>query len=204
MQSLTSSKIASDWPGNLPIARLIKFFGRKASCRVLSLVLFTVAFGQSPAFGAAGLVLAWHASTNQTVAGYNIYYGGACRTYSNVICSGTATNVSLSGLTKGATYCIAVTAFTASGMESQFSNEVKLQYANPFPAIISIQPVNSPSLPPAVLINTTAAVISNSWTLQSSSDLKTWTTVKQGTTLPVSTSVTVGSLPKQFFRLLSQ
>jgi hypothetical protein len=167
-------------------------------------VLFAAILAQLPAFGSGGLVLAWHMNTNQVVAGYNIYYGGACRTYTNMICSGTATNVTIPGLTKGVTYCFAVTAYTASGKESSFSNEVKFQYANPFPAIISIQPASSPGLPTAVNITSTAAVISNSWTLQSSLDLKTWTSIKQGTNLPVSTSVAVGSLPKQFFRLLSQ
>jgi hypothetical protein len=204
MQSFTCCNNVSFWSENLPIIWIYKSIGRKTRCWTLCFVLFAVIFAQLPAFGSGGFVLAWHASTNQGIAGYNIYYGGACRTYTNMICSGTATNVTLSGMTQGATYFIAVTAFTPSGMESPFSNEVQVHYANPFPAIISIQPVNSHGLPTALLITTTAAMISNSWTLQSSSDLKTWTSIKQGTNLPVNTSVAVGSLPMQFFRLLSQ
>lgn len=67
--------------------------------------------------------LAWEASPDSGVAGYNIYYGGASGNYTNVISAGNTTSTSLAGLVEGATYYFAVTAVDAFGVESGFSNE---------------------------------------------------------------------------------
>ena len=145
--------------------------------------------------------MAWNRSTNSIVAGYNVYYGGARGIYTNEMFAGNATDATISSLIPGAPYYFAVTAYSAAGVESPFSNEVP--WAGPNRAILSIQPVSSPGVSIAVRI-TTAAVISNLWTLQSSPDLKAWTTVASGTNLPVNSSVATGNLPAQFFRLVSQ
>ena len=79
---------------------------------------------QLPAFAAGSVTLAWDPSTDPTVTGYNVYYGGASGTYTNEICAGNATNVTISDLVQGATYYFAATTFAASGMESPFSSEV--------------------------------------------------------------------------------
>ena len=79
---------------------------------------------QLPAFAAGSVTLAWDPSTDPTVTGYNVYYGGASGTYTNEICAGNATNVTISGLVQGATYYFAATTYAASGMESPFSSEV--------------------------------------------------------------------------------
>ncbi|MGO9587030.1 MAG: Ig-like domain-containing protein, partial [Limisphaerales bacterium] len=55
--------------------------------------------------------------------GYNVYYGGASGAYTNEICAGNATNVTVSGLVQGTTYYFAATTFSASGLESPFSSE---------------------------------------------------------------------------------
>jgi hypothetical protein len=79
---------------------------------------------QLPAFAAGSVTLAWDPSTDPTVTGYNIYYGGASGTYTNEICAGNATNATISGLVQGATYYFAATTYAASDMESPLSSEV--------------------------------------------------------------------------------
>jgi hypothetical protein len=70
------------------------------------------------------VTLAWSASTDPNVAGYNIYYGGASHTYTNMIPVGNATSVTIPGLVQGTTYYFAATTYTTSGLESAFSGEL--------------------------------------------------------------------------------
>jgi len=74
------------------------------------------------------VVLAWQASSDPIVAGYNVYYGGASGTYTNVVNAGNATMVIISGLTYGVTNYFAATTYAASGAESIFSDEVSYHY----------------------------------------------------------------------------
>ncbi len=78
---------------------------------------------QLSAFATGSVTLAWNASTDPSVVGYNVYYGGASGAYTNEICAGNATNVTVSGLVQGTTYYFAATTFSASGLESPFSSE---------------------------------------------------------------------------------
>ena len=73
---------------------------------------------------ASAVTLAWNASTDPIVAGYNVYYGGTSGTYTNKVNAGTATSVSINGLVPGATYYFAATTYSASGVESPFSSEL--------------------------------------------------------------------------------
>ena len=73
------------------------------------------------------VTLAWDPSTSPEVAGYNLYYGGASQTYTNMVAVGGATNATVSGLLPGARYFFAVTAIDISGLESDFSNEISYQ-----------------------------------------------------------------------------
>jgi len=79
---------------------------------------------QLSAFATGSVTLAWNASTDPSVAGYNIYYGGTSGNYTNEICAGNATNATISGLVQGTTYYFAATSYASSGMESSFSSEV--------------------------------------------------------------------------------
>ena len=74
--------------------------------------------------GQGSAVVAWNASTNTGVAGYNVYYGNASRSYSNVVNAGANLSAALTNLTAGKTYFIAVTAFDGLGNESDYSTEV--------------------------------------------------------------------------------
>ena len=68
--------------------------------------------------------LTWTATTDPTVQGYNLYYGGASQTYTNMTGVGNVLTAKVTGLVPGATYYFAATTVDASGLESVFSNEV--------------------------------------------------------------------------------
>ena len=78
---------------------------------------------QLPAL-AQNVTLAWNPSSDPTVVGYNIYYGGASGNYTNTLSAGNATNITVSGLVQGDTYYFAATTYNSSGVQSPFSNEV--------------------------------------------------------------------------------
>ena len=70
------------------------------------------------------VTLAWNPSTDPTITGYNLYYGGASRAYTNKISVGLATSVTISGLVEGTTYYFAATTHSTAGVESPFSSEL--------------------------------------------------------------------------------
>ena len=96
-----------------------------------------VAILQLPAF-AANVTLAWNASTDPVVAGYNIYHwiaGGASTNKNSV---GMATSLTLSNLIFGTTYYFAATTYDTAGVESPFSSVVS--YTVPLAVSASNQP----------------------------------------------------------------
>jgi hypothetical protein len=68
------------------------------------------------------VTLAWDAA--DPGSGYRLYYGLASRTYPLVIDIGPVTSCSVSNLLPGITYFFAVTAYSDSSMESDFSAEI--------------------------------------------------------------------------------
>jgi hypothetical protein len=71
------------------------------------------------------VTLAWDPSPGTNViANYNVYYGVASATYTNVVAAGTNNTVSISNLVNGTTYYFASTAVDTSGLESDYSTEV--------------------------------------------------------------------------------
>jgi hypothetical protein len=88
-------------------------------------------------FAAGTVTLAWDPSAGTNViANYNIYYGVASRTYTNVVSAGTNTTVSISNLVESTTYYFAATAVDTAGLESDYSIEV--------PALIAVELTNQP------------------------------------------------------------
>ena len=73
---------------------------------------------------AASVTLAWDASAAPELAGYELYYGYASRSYRHSVNVGQATTAALSGLDEAKVYYLAVVAYDAHGNESDFSNEV--------------------------------------------------------------------------------
>ena len=81
--------------------------------------------------GAGTIKLAWDAPTTNSdgspltdLAGYYVYYGTASGVYGPAVDAKTVTTYTLTGLTPGQTYFIAVTAYDTSQNQSQLSNEV--------------------------------------------------------------------------------
>jgi len=79
-----------------------------------------------PSFTATAeqITLAWDASTDPTIVGYNVYYGSTSREYTNNISVGQNTTVTISNLAGGVPYYFAATAMNSIGLESTFSSEV--------------------------------------------------------------------------------
>jgi hypothetical protein len=91
---------------------------RTIACLVGFLALAGTVLGQP------SVTLAWNGETNTTVAGYRLYQGASSRNYSSTTDAGTQTQVPVPGLVAGKTYYFAVTAYSSSGVESDFSSEV--------------------------------------------------------------------------------
>jgi len=107
------------------------------------LIAFTFIFFSSPAF-AAQIKLAWDPNTEPYLAGYKMYYGTASRSYGTPIDVGKVTQYTLTGLTAGKTYFVAVTAYGFSNNESGKSNQVSGVATNPAP--VQVIP---PTIPPS-------------------------------------------------------
>jgi hypothetical protein len=71
--------------------------------------------------------LQWGVSSDSRVVGYRVYSGFGPRTYEqargNGMSAGTSTSYVVNGLQRGRTHYFAVTAYDASGNESDFSAE---------------------------------------------------------------------------------
>jgi hypothetical protein len=92
------------------------------------------------AFATGTVTLAWDPSPGTNViANYNLYYGVASATYTNVVAAGTNTTVSVSNLVAGATYYFAATAVDTNGLESDYSTEVS-----------TLIPINVTNQPPTL------------------------------------------------------
>jgi hypothetical protein len=81
-----------------------------------------------PADTSGTIKLAWDASPDSAVTGYWVYYGTRSGIYENYRDTGSVSSnpvsFTLTGLAKGQTYYIAVTAYDTYRNESDFSNEV--------------------------------------------------------------------------------
>jgi hypothetical protein len=117
--------------------------------------------------------LVWDASTDPTVSGYNVYYGGESGAYTNMTSTGIIPDAVVSGLVEGATYYFAVTAFDANGLESFFSNEVI--YTVPVGAG-AVQLQISGASGGAFTLGGTGQT-GHSYQIQASTDLIAWTTI---------------------------
>jgi hypothetical protein len=172
-------------------------------------LFFSVSFAimQLSACATGSVTLAWSASTDPNVAGYNVYYGGKCGTYTNKICAGNATNATISGLTEGTTYYFAATTYVASGTNSQLSSEVSylvpmnvsiVTCSNAYTAVVCTNLFRfcTNTLPSgAIIVRPLPPIYTNSvftgfwiyyppsgvWTLQSSSNLLAWFDYATGT-----------------------
>jgi Fibronectin type III domain len=102
-----------------------------------------VAATPSSVSGSQSVTLAWNPSTNTDIANYEVYYGSASHTYTNMVTVGNVTNATISGLGGGQTYYFAAKAVTATGLQSDFSNEANYTTTNPpVPPVIQVAPTS--------------------------------------------------------------
>src|SRR3972149_6988163 len=73
---------------------------------------------------AAQIRLAWDPNTERDLAGYKVYYGTDPWSFGEPIEVRKSPTYTLTGLTQGETYYIAVTAYDRTKLESWFSNQV--------------------------------------------------------------------------------
>ena len=129
--------------------------------------------------------------------GYNIYYGQTNGVYSYKQ-SVTANSVMISGLAEGNTYYFVATAYDAAGMESVPSGQIS--YTVPGTQLIAAPVPNGNGF---ALKITSSSVVRPAWTLQTSSDLKTWSPLSAGSNSVVQVTITNTTAPAAFFRLTS-
>jgi polysaccharide export outer membrane protein len=90
---------------------------------------------------AAEIRFAWDASNDPNVVGYKVYYGTSSGVYGSPIDVGKKTSYTITGLTAGQKYYLALKAYDASNKESPFSNEVvgvaSDPNLNPTPVVLS-------------------------------------------------------------------
>jgi len=150
----------------------------------------TIPLGQS-------VTLAWNQSTDPTVTGYNLYYGGASGTYTNMINAGNATNMTFPGLVGGTTYYFAATTYNSSGIQSPFSGEVS--YTVPI-----LPGVQFRVTPTRLFILTVTGPIGHTYNIQATLDFITWTvigTVTVGASGSSSfTDTNAASFSRRFYR----
>ena len=147
------------------------------------------------------MTVAWNASTDPNVVGYNVYYGGASHQYTAVTSvNQPATNAAIPGLVQGATYYFAVTALDAFGMESGYSSEVS--YIVP----IVTASLKATAMPGGTFRLTITGKSGHTYQIQASTNLITWTTIStqvMGTNGPL--TFTDSNAPKyrvRFYRTL--
>lgn len=108
----------------------IKFRGKvRKAVAVTGIAIVILLSNPGPVAAAAPLnnvKLTWSRSPSSDVVGYRIYYGIASGSYTNSIVLGDVTNFTLSNLVNGVTYFFASKGYTASGIESPYSNEALL------------------------------------------------------------------------------
>ncbi|MGC8490569.1 MAG: InlB B-repeat-containing protein, partial [Syntrophobacteraceae bacterium] len=96
-----------------------RYIGYVTTILIISLTLFA-----TPSRGATTqAVLAWNASTDSSVIGYNVYVGTQSGNYQTPINAGNNTTYTVTGLSDSQTYYFAVTAYSSS-QESPYSQEL--------------------------------------------------------------------------------
>jgi hypothetical protein len=174
------------WP--FRITGLTKFLG---GLLILVVLGTTVQAVQS-------VTLTWEKSADPTVVGYNVHYGVACRTYTNSIDVGNATNATISGLVEGVTYYFAATAYNTLGLESDYSNEAGCAVPTVIPGVqIRVAPAGQ-------FVLTVTGTIGNMYDIQATQDFITWTVIGTATMGASGsldfTDTNAASFSKRFYR----
>ena len=171
------------------------------------IVFFALLHNPSQTFGATApagqsVTLVWNANTDPNVAGCNVYYGVSSGDYTSMVNAGNATNTTVSGLVAGVTYYFAATAYDSAGAQSGYSTEAT--YTVPVTVTTMPAQVQIRSAPAGQFILTVSGPTGQTYNVQATQDLKTWTvigtvTVGAGGSLDF-TDTGAASFPQRFYR----
>lgn len=125
----------------------------------------------APAQSVGKVTLAWNPIANPIIAGYNIYYGGASRVYTNKMSAGLATSLTISNLATGSTYYFAATTYSVTGAESAMSSEVVYTLPVPPPKVQILVAFARQ------LVLTVSGKAGHTYDVQASQNLVTWTVI---------------------------
>ncbi len=121
-------------------------------CRNVGLKPFLSALALSALFvctsnllAQGSVTLAWDPSPDPNVVGYVLHYGTSSRDYTTTANVGNQTTATVRGLDWGVTYFFVVTAYDASGVESDLSNEVSYTPTNPVKLVPLVVPGATPT-----------------------------------------------------------
>ena len=166
---------------------------------LFGLLMLWFAFA-TDAWGVQNLVLNWDASSSTNVKGYFVYYGTNGQFHAKLDV-GNHLSASIPALQAGQTYSFSVTAYTANGVESDFSPLVSYI----IPGTISLVPPAHPGDPMVVQFPVASG---HTYQVQATQDFKTWTTlwVRTATTNQVVqfSDAQSSQLDRRFYRVAVQ
>lgn len=152
----------------------------------------------TPVQAGQSITLTWSPILDTNVAGCNLYYGVASRTYTNRVDTGKATSATIGNLVEGATYYFAVTAYNALGLESDYSSEVL--YIVP----AGLARLQIRAAPARQVVLTVTGAIGQTYAILATQDFKTWTTIGSATVGAAGSSdftdTNAASFPRRFYR----
>ena len=158
-----------------------------------------IALLHNPVQAVLPLTLAWDPSLDTNIAGCNVYYGVASRSYTNMVHVGKATNATISGLVEGATYYFAATAYSILGLESDFSNEAS--YTVP----MALARLQMRAAPARQVLLTVTGQIGHTYEILATQTFTAWTvigTVTVGARGSMDfTDTNAASFPNRFYRM---
>jgi hypothetical protein len=179
-----------------------KIFGRffKTSCTFLWSGVAGLIFLFATA-RAGQISLAWFPSATPGVIGYNIYYGLESGIYTDKVSVGLVTNTTITGLIAGATYYFVATAYTSTGLESPFSNEIS--YVVPSAADVQLQIAAARQF-----VLTISGLTNHVYEIQATQDFKAWTNIGSafigGDGSLNFTDADAGNFSQRFYRVQDQ
>ena len=132
----------------------------------IALAVLTIALS---AVQAVDVTLSWDANKETDIVGYRVYRGGGNRKYSTNSLVGKVTSYPVRNFAAGGVFYFSVTALNSAGLESDFSNEVILT--------TSETRLSASVLPSKRFQIVAQGVPGKTYSVQASSDLRTWVKV---------------------------
>lgn len=140
-------------------------FGWMKRVAGLAVSLGIMLFCSGASLAANNVLVLWDPSPSAGVQGYKLYYGTTPHSYTFTTDVGGVTNAIVSGLSVGATYYFAATAYDTNGLESAYSAEVSYLVGSTnvsvAPVIVLTSPANGSSQAAPATVNLSASVTSN-------------------------------------------